>query len=960
MALIWAEPVIDGLRAGSVVEVHGLSEVESQTYDRRVNGELGQLLGYSEGAFSVQLLNGIEGTFAPKHVRPAPGLQRPGEGGSERSFDLLLGPRTEPEGLGQELAGLVLHKGFTVLRVCQNLKHTEECVEKLRELGEEGRLSRLPEEVEEGYLGIGCRGKVAWLDPDDKDFAEEHLWHGDGVLSHLASVFQPYAADVLGDFMEEKTPSLLCLSLTDEEEPEFPSPEADDKVLGTFLDTWRRTLLRAVLFMGPASATVTLEAKDSEKSASVPNLQSDIKIEALPNTVLLFRPDIYEFSCEAPEETLMLISNFLTPAPTWMWDKITGDLTWLQEHEGPPPPGRPQNIHILNSVARLPANFDNQWAYYAGLSAATDAVIKIPITRGDIDSYFSTSEEIFETWQSNCQHQSYCEGIEMFDNKHFEISTTEAGGMDPVQRLILETGAQSLAMIGLTKKLTNRKSIHAGCAVGNDKLDWAGLDKTCAIGSSMGGTATVLAIIANRFNFCFNMKGPSFVCDTACSASLTSTHCAKMMLAERTYDPLEWFLSMGAHLILNAVAGVIGGTQSHMGGPIGRCLTFNASASGYLRGEGVSGFMMKWGSMKGSPDSDAILRATQVGQDGRSASLTAPNGPAQEEMISRAIKEAQMTPPESTVWECHGTGTSLGDPIEVGAVRKVQIRMPRSEPLMITSNKTNIGHLEGGAAMAAMCKCILQCKHAKCCPTLHLRTLNAHLEHAAFDAIFQTEGACYTYVQGHSQVSSFGFGGTNAHGIFWGQNLDMTPDAEKLFHKKLAQRPPPEVRVMGSNPDEWEADFPDWRTVDRKAKFQVTMGPEDVGQPIRYEQLLEVEDEDEGADSEVTYSVTGNFNSWSEDRMVAGEVPGQHVLYVEVPSTGRLEWRFFKDGDSEQVLCPAVPECTKRTAEILGPAKALSNSWVVHAAPGVEVRIELLVAEGRRTVFWLVPRGGLR
>merc|ERR1719401_2070248 len=105
----------------------------------------------------------------------------------------------------------------------------------------------------------------------------------------------------------------------------------------------------------------------------------------------------------------------------------------------------------------------------------------------------------------------------------------------------------------------------------------------------------------------------------------------------------------------------------------------------------------------GSMERNAIFRSSQIGQDGRSASLTAPNGPAQEEMITRAIREARMTPPESTVWECHGTGTSLGDPIEVGAVRKVQIKMPRSEPLMIASSKSNLGHFEDSAAAIAMC-----------------------------------------------------------------------------------------------------------------------------------------------------------------------------------------------------------------------------------------------------------------
>merc|ERR1719145_228528 len=103
--------------------------------------------------------------------------------------------------------------------------------------------------------------------------------------------------------------------------------------------------------------------------------------------------------------------------------------------------------------------------------------------------------------------------------------------------------------------------------------------------------------------------------------------------------------------------------------------------------------------------------------------MSAPNGPAQFDMISRAVKEAAMTPPESTVWECHGTGTSLGDPIEVGAVRKVQIKMPRLEPLMISTSKSNIGHLEGSAAAVAMNKCIMTVIMTKCAPTIHFKTL---------------------------------------------------------------------------------------------------------------------------------------------------------------------------------------------------------------------------------------------
>merc|ERR1712176_650252 len=172
-------------------------------------------------------------------------------------------------------------------------------------------------------------------------------------------------------------------------------------------------------------------------------------------------------------------------------------------------------------------------------------------------------------------------------------------------------------------------------------------------------------------------------------------------------------------------------------------------------------------------------------------------------------REAQMKPPESTVWECHGTGTSLGDPIEVGAVRKVQIKTPREEPLMVGTIKSNIGHLEGGAAMSAQIKCIIQVSATTCCATNHFRTLNPHLEHAAFDAFFETEDALFHYNQGHSQVSSFGFGGSNGHAIFWGDSIDQAPNIMAAMERRLKQAHAPEVRPVGSNPDNWDSDYPE-------------------------------------------------------------------------------------------------------------------------------------------------------
>jgi 3-oxoacyl-(acyl-carrier-protein) synthase len=535
----------------------------------------------------------------------------------------------------------------------------------------------------------------------------------------------------------------------------------------------------------------------------------------------------------------------------------------------------------------------------------------------------------------------------MFDNKYFEIMSAEAGAMDPMQRQVLEVGGNCLIQLGISKKQANRTSHHAGCSVGLDKDDFPtlGLD----LGPSAGNNA--LAIIANRFSFVFNMKGPNYVCDTACSASATATHLAKLALLERVIDPLEFHIAIGTHMCFSP-GPWIGCSMSHMVSPQGRCFTFNATANGYLRGEGTSGMTLKYGQ-EDIKDKEAVYRSSQVGQDGRSASLTAPNGPAQEEIISRALREAKMTPPESTVWECHGTGTSLGDPIEVGAVRKIQIRMERQQPLMMTSNKTNIGHLEGGAAMAAMVKCVAAVSHISCFSSLHVNELNPHLEHSQFDAFFEAETNKFEYDQGHSQVSSFGFGGSNGHVIYWGQNMSKVQGSiPQLIMQRIRKMAPPEVRPVGDDPDEWESDLPE---ADMKPgdKYVITMKSDDPKDAtLKWVKQESAPDEEED-EEEATYCITGNFNAWEDDRMMPGDAPGQHIVNALVPEEGVLEFRFLKDGDPDLVICPDREKCTKKTAKVVGPKEGLTNSWIITAKPDMEVQIELMALKGRYTVLWL-------
>jgi len=364
--------------------------------------------------------------------------------------------------------------------------------------------------------------------------------------------------------------------------------------------------------------------------------------------------------------------------------------------------------------------------------------------------------------------------------------------------------------------------------------------------------------------------------------------------------------------------------------------------------------MMKYGALKG--ESDAILRATQVGQDGRSASLTAPNGPSQYEMIARAVKEARMTPPESTVWECHGTGTSLGDPIEVGAVRKIHIKSDRATTLIVTSNKTHTGHLEGGAAMTSLIGAVHEIMLAAAIPVNHFRQLNPHLEQSSFDAFFNDSMNSYRYNQGYTHVSSFGFGGTNGHVVFWGQAVLATPfDIEELFANRLKKMMPPEVRVNGSDPSLWEWDGPD-KDVKRGDKYVITLKSEDpLETPIKWVKEQDGDAADDGDDD--YYMITGPFCDWEGERMEEGAVTGLRTYMAEVPENGLLEFRFLKNGEEDEVLYPPMDKCSKKTAPILGPAKEdkgrEKNVWSVEGAAGSTIKIDLFVCRGKRSLMWM-------
>eukprot|EP00931_Biecheleriopsis_adriatica_P064620 TRINITY_DN39371_c0_g1_i1.p1 TRINITY_DN39371_c0_g1~~TRINITY_DN39371_c0_g1_i1.p1 ORF type:complete len:986 (-),score=218.19 TRINITY_DN39371_c0_g1_i1:66-2957(-) len=940
--------LLHGYRLGSPVEVEGAVDL---------NARLGQLVSFSEkdGTFNVCFVNGSSRQVRPENLSLLDGSKRPGLGGGPESFDVLVGPRHNQDYLAEEVATCLMEKGFCVLKICQKQQDVEQAVSCVRTLRESGKLQRLPEEVEEGYLGLGARALVAWMDPSDlKNCPQDKtLKESDDFMSTIMALLQPYCQDALGKAVDARTPGLVSLSLDPEEDIE-PAP-ADDFTLASFYSTWQRSHVKLMHFMGPGKAQVTLTPKEEEGVAedvqrltALPCKQETTQLSACSNTIVLYRPNVFDLACFMEEETLVLSAALLEHMDQlFLSNDNIGDMGWLRCIEGPPGP-KGDVINVVNLSTRLMAKWDEPEAYRAGLNIGCDASVEIPFTRWDIEEYYTHDADNVKPMQTWCKHQTYVEGLELFDHKYFEIPANEARSMDPMQRQILETGAQNLFKMGITKQFSSRNPHHAGVSVGLDKDDWDLLPKP----PECQGGANVQAIISNRFSFVFNLRGPNYVADTACSASLTATHLAKFMLMDQVNDKLQFHVALGIHQCLSPL-GFIGASQSHMISPLGRCLTFNATASGYLRGDGCSGMVLKPGDL---PDErEAVWRGSMVGQNGRSATLTAPNGLSQEEVIWKAIREAKISPTESCVWSCHGTGTSLGDPIEVGAVRKVQNKEERPTTLLVVTNKPMTGHLEGGAAMTSLIAACFQVKSSNAVPVCHLRQLNPHLDQTTFSAVFNSELNSYHYSQGHVHVSSFGFGGTNGHAVFWGENVYNAPSDRELFQKRLWKMSPPEVRVNGSDPALWDWDGPD-PVILPGDKYSIEMDPEDPPDAAqRWFKEATATEQDDG--EEDIYCITGPFNEWDLEEMEDGPVPGLRTIVVTVPYSGQVEFRILKNGNEDEVIYPEKDKCSRKLMQILGPASTdmgrEKNTWLAEGTPASKLKIDFFSCRGIRSINWM-------
>ncbi|WP_392536591.1 SDR family NAD(P)-dependent oxidoreductase [Legionella sp. 227] len=418
-------------------------------------------------------------------------------------------------------------------------------------------------------------------------------------------------------------------------------------------------------------------------------------------------------------------------------------------------------IAVIGMDCRIPGshqtleNVDEFWKFLQGQE---DSIRPIPKDRWDNRQFYDADPQKKGMMYSTAG--SFLTEIKRFDTKFFNIAPREAEYLDPQQRLALMVSWHALEDAGIVP--ADLSGTHTGIYLGISTHDYDALiQKHVPLEelTTYQATGTSFSTSAGRIAYFLGTHGPCLAIDTACSSSLVSIHQACRALQDGECDLA---LAGGVNVILSPETNIIF-CKTGMLSPKNRCSTFDSEADGYVRGEGCGMVVLKRlkDALRDQNKIYAVVRSSVVNQDGASNGLTAPNLQAQVEVMQDAIKLAHLTPEQITHIEAHGTGTSLGDPIEWESIRRAYA-LARKTPLYITSLKTRIGHLEAAAGIASFIKTVLAIKYGQIPSHLHLKQFNPKITPQETMHV-PTQSQTWQMSERYAGVSSFGFSGTNAH-----------------------------------------------------------------------------------------------------------------------------------------------------------------------------------------------------
>jgi acyl transferase domain-containing protein/lauroyl/myristoyl acyltransferase/acyl carrier protein len=421
-------------------------------------------------------------------------------------------------------------------------------------------------------------------------------------------------------------------------------------------------------------------------------------------------------------------------------------------------------IAITGIGCRYPGGVTDAGSFWRLLTGGVDAITEIPADRWNIERFHTTRPGT--RGRSVSKWGGFIDGIDQFDAAFFNISAREAACIDPQQRWLLLTAWEAIEDAGEDPRAL--RGSKAGVFVGVSSVEYCTIQASPERPGNVDvwtATGGLLSLASNRVSYVFDLHGPSFSVDTACSSSLIALHLACRSLRSGEV-PLA--LVGGVNILLTPTP-FISFSTAGMLSPDGRCKAFDASANGYVRAEGAAVVVLKPLSAA-RRDGDliyAVIRGTAANEDGRNEGVTIPSSASQAALVREACRNAGVEPRHIQYVEAHGTGTPVGDPIEATALgQALGEGRPPTEPCLIGSVKTNIGHLETGAGLAGVIKAALTLHHGEIPPSLHCKEPNPRIDFDALKLRLVRETAAYrTDAPRLAGVNSFGFGGSNAHAV---------------------------------------------------------------------------------------------------------------------------------------------------------------------------------------------------
>jgi acyl transferase domain-containing protein/acyl carrier protein len=417
---------------------------------------------------------------------------------------------------------------------------------------------------------------------------------------------------------------------------------------------------------------------------------------------------------------------------------------------------RTEPIAIVGIGCRFPGGADSPAKFWSLLQEGFDAVADMGDRRWVMDEVFDPNPQA--AGKMYTRRAALLDQIDQFDAELFGISDREAEAMDPQQRLLLEVSWEAVEHAGYAPRTLAGSA--TGVFVSLMNIEYATLAREI---TPYLGAGNSLSVAAGRISYLLGLHGPCMAVDTACSASVLTVHLGCQSLRARECDLV---LAGGANLLISPATS-IAESKAMMLSRRGACRTFDASADGYVRGEGCGIIVLKrLSDAQAAGDTiHAIIRGSAVNHDGATQGLTAPSGTAQANVIRSALKAANVDPRTVTYVEAHGTGTELGDPIECGALDRIYgVERTSENRIWVGSVKTNIGHLESAAGIAGLIKSVLMLKNRRIAPHLHLNRINPHIR---WQPCFAVATKCIPWDSEsgprRAGLSSFGFSGTNLH-----------------------------------------------------------------------------------------------------------------------------------------------------------------------------------------------------